>query len=90
MTAKRIISGEDLKYRNGLRISGDYETRSAGASLFSLTVPSCGLKHRGIPVSSMGLDDKIGRGAIHLFFPLLQQLKSSQEFLTKSSTQCDS
>ena len=39
MTVKRIISGEVLKYRNGLRISGDYETRSTGASYFALTVP---------------------------------------------------
>ena len=39
MTAKRIISGEVLKYRNGLRISGDYETRFAGSSYFALTVP---------------------------------------------------
>jgi len=39
MTVKRIISGEVLKYRNGLRISGDYETRSTGASHFALTVP---------------------------------------------------
>jgi hypothetical protein len=40
MTAKRIISGEVLKYRNGLGISGDYETRSVSASHFALTMPS--------------------------------------------------
>jgi len=39
MTVKRIISGEVLKYRSGLYISGDYETRTAGASYFALTVP---------------------------------------------------
>ena len=38
MTIKRIISGEVLKYRNGLRIRGDYETRSASASYFALTL----------------------------------------------------
>ena len=39
MSAKRIISSEVLKYRNGLGISGDYETRFASASHFALTVP---------------------------------------------------
>jgi len=39
MTAKRIISGEVVKYRNGLGISGDYETRFASASHFTLTMP---------------------------------------------------
>ena len=39
MTAKRIISGEVLKYRNGLGVSGDYETRFASASYFALTMP---------------------------------------------------
>ncbi len=40
MTAKRIIAGEVLKYRNGLRISGHYETRFAGSSYFALTLPT--------------------------------------------------
>ena len=43
MTAKRIISGEVLKYRNGLRISGDYETRFTDSSYFALTVPNAKL-----------------------------------------------
>jgi len=45
MTAKRIISGEVLKYRNGLGISGGYETRFTSASLFTLTVPTLRLFH---------------------------------------------
>jgi hypothetical protein len=40
MTAKRIISGEVLKYRNELHISGDYKTRFASASFFALTMPA--------------------------------------------------
>ena len=39
MTAKRIISGEVLNYRNGLGISEDYGTRFASASHFTLTMP---------------------------------------------------
>ena len=39
MTVKRIISGEVLKYRTGLGICGDYETRSTGANYYTLTVP---------------------------------------------------
>ncbi len=44
ITAKRIISGGVSKYRNGLRISGDYETHFTGSSYFALTVPNAKLE----------------------------------------------
>ena len=40
MTAKRITSGEVLKYRNGFLIRGRYETHLSASSYFSLTKPS--------------------------------------------------
>ena len=39
MTAKRMISGDVLKYRNGFLIRRGYETRLSGSSEFCLTVP---------------------------------------------------
>ena len=39
MTAKRMISGEVLKQRNGLRIRRGYETLFIGSSQFTLTPP---------------------------------------------------
>ncbi len=39
MTAKRMVSSEILIYRNGLCVSGNYETRFGGSSYFTLTVP---------------------------------------------------
>ena len=61
MTVKRIISGEVLKYRNGLRISGDYETRSTGASYFALTVPLAVTKEQdGKETHSINARENIG------------------------------
>ena len=58
MTAKRMISGEVLKYRNGSGISGDYETRIVSASHFALTMPTDALNKEGrhqhiVPVSAL-------------------------------------
>ena len=39
ITARRMTSGELLKYRNGLFISADYESLCFGSSRFSLPVP---------------------------------------------------
>ena len=39
ITARRITSGEELKYRNGLRIAGGYGTSLPGSSQFTLTTP---------------------------------------------------
>jgi hypothetical protein len=43
MTAKRMISGEVLKYRNGFFIPGGYGMPHPGSSRFSLTKPLGGL-----------------------------------------------
>ena len=40
MTARRITSGEVLKYRNGFLIRGRYETHLSASSYFSLTKPA--------------------------------------------------
>ena len=40
ITARRITSGDVLKYRNGFLIRRGYETRLTGSSEFCLTVPS--------------------------------------------------
>ena len=40
MTARRMISGEVLKYRNGSLINRRYETRVANTSAFPLTLPA--------------------------------------------------
>ncbi len=42
ITARRITSGEELKYRNGLRIAGGYGTPLPGSSQFTLTTPNLG------------------------------------------------
>ncbi len=39
MTAKRMISGDVLKYRNGFFIPGRYETCFRCSSNFALTLP---------------------------------------------------
>ena len=39
ITARRMTSGELLKYRKGLRIAGGYGTPLAGSSQFALTKP---------------------------------------------------
>jgi hypothetical protein len=39
ITARRMISGEVLKYRNGLRIGKGYETGIRRSSDFPLTLP---------------------------------------------------
>jgi hypothetical protein len=39
MTARRMISGEVLKYRNEFLIHGRYETRFTNSSKFCLTMP---------------------------------------------------
>ncbi len=44
MTARRMISGEVLKYRNGCLIHGRYETNLADSSQFILTPPDAGLQ----------------------------------------------
>ena len=43
ITARRMTSGELLKYRKGLFITADYETLLSGSSRFSLTKPSTGV-----------------------------------------------
>jgi len=39
ITARRMISGDVLKYRNGFLIHRRYETRRADSSQFTLTPP---------------------------------------------------
>jgi hypothetical protein len=40
-----MMSGEVLKYRNGVGISGDFETRFTSASHFALTIPFEGAQY---------------------------------------------
>ena len=48
ITARRMTSGELLKYRKGLFITAGYESLFPGSSRsrFTLTVPSCTLVER--------------------------------------------
>ena len=43
MTARRMTSGELLKERKGLCITGGYEAVRPGSSRFTLTMPGDGL-----------------------------------------------
>ena len=57
ITARRITSGEELKYRNGLRIAGGYGTSLPGSSQFTLTTPTERLAEAGIEPSVGSVGD---------------------------------
>jgi transposase len=57
ITARRMISGEVLKYRNGLRIGKGYETGIRRSSDFPLTLPTitftAGLRLNGVAAPAL-------------------------------------
>jgi NAD(P)-dependent dehydrogenase (short-subunit alcohol dehydrogenase family) len=92
MTAKRIISGEVLKYRNGLGIRGDYETHFASASHFTLTMPRSGSPARVVNVASywagdLDLDDLEFRSRPYNNNTAYRQSKQANRMLTVAFAQ---